>query len=185
MKPPPPPQGPETPKMPRLNRVKDELSVCNGVVPREDRIALPKTLRNTAVDLAHVGHQGVVKTKSLICEKIWFLGIDKMVEDKVKNCLPYQAATHGKVKLPAHESPRMTPLPNAPWKKNSMDFAGPFPSGDYLVVVTNACNYFPEVEIVTSTSTRATIPKLDAIFARQGIPEVLKSNNGLPFNSHE
>ena len=29
------------------------------------------------------------------------------------------------------------------------------------------------------------IPKLDAIFARQGIPDVLKSDNGPPFNGHE
>lgn len=31
----------------------------------------------------------------------------------------------------------------------------------------------------------AAFPKLDAIFARQGIPDVLKSDNGPPFNGHE
>ena len=44
---------------------------------------------------------------------------------------------------------------------------------------------FPEVEIVSSTSAKATIPKLDAIFARQGIPETLQSDNGPPFNGSE
>ena len=39
---------------------------------------------------------------------------------------------------------------------------------------------FPEAEIVSSTSAKATIPKLDAIFARQGIPETLRSDNGPP-----
>ena len=75
-----------------------------------------------------------------------------------------------------------TPLPRAPWKELSMDFLGPLPSGDYLMVVIDEYSRFPEVEIVTSTSARSTIPKLDAIFARQGIPDVLKSDNGPPFN---
>ena len=38
---------------------------------------------------------------------------------------------------------------------------------------------------MTSTSARAVIPKLDAIFSRQGIPDVLKSDHGPPFTSHE
>ena len=42
-----------------------------------------------------------------------------------------------------------------------------------------------EVEMLTSVSARAVIPKLDAIFARQGIPDVLKSDNGPPFNGSE
>ena len=53
------------------------------------------------------------------------------------------------------------------------------------MVVTDEFSRFPEVEILTSTSAKAVIPKLDAIFARQGIPDVLKSDNGPPFNGHE
>ena len=65
-------------------------------------------------------------------------------------------------------------------------FLGPLPSGEYLMVVIDKYSRFPEVEIVTSTSARSTIPpKLDAIFARQGIPDFLKSDNGLPFNGKE
>ena len=66
-----------------------------------------------------------------------------------------------------------------------MNFLGPLPCGDYLMVVIDEYSRFPEVEIVTSTSARSTILKLDEIFARQGIPEVLKSDNGPPFNGVE
>ena len=38
------------------------------------------------------------------------------------------------------------------------------------MVVIDEYSRFPEVEIVTSTSARSTIPKLDAIFARQRTP---------------
>ena len=149
---------------------------------RGNRIVIPVSLRSKAVDLAHQGHQGIVKTKQLIRDKVWFPGIDKMAEQKVQNCLSCQVAT---AKSPSPEPLRMTPLPSAPWKEVAVDFAGPFPTGEYIMVVTDEFRRFPEVEILTSMSARAVIPKLDAIFARQGIPEVLKSDNGPPFNGLE
>ena len=66
-----------------------------------------------------------------------------------------------------------------------MDFLRPLPSAEYLMVVIDEYSRFPEVEIVTSTSVRSTIPKLHVIFARQGIPDVLKSDNGPLFNAME
>ena len=42
-----------------------------------------------------------------------------------------------------------------------------------------------EVELLTSTSAKAVVPKLDAIFSRRGGPDILKSDNGPPFNGHE
>ena len=56
------------------------------------------------------------------------------------------------------------------------------------MVVIDEYSRFPEVEIVTSTPARSTIPKLVAIFARKGIPDVLKSDNRPPpppFNGME
>jgi len=114
-------------------RLKDELLVYSGVVLRGNRIVVPSKLRERAVELAHVGHQGIVKTKRLIREKVWFPGIDKMVKDKVDNCLACQAVTPNKTSR--IEPLQMTPLPSGPWKMLAMDFLGPFPSGDHLLVV--------------------------------------------------
>ena len=79
----------------------------------------------------------------------------------------------------------MTPLPSGPCKMLAMDFLGPFPSGDYLLVVIDEYSCFPEVEIIKSTSTKSVIPSLNAIFSRQGIPNKLKTHNGLSFNGVE
>ena len=100
-----------------------------------------------------------------------------MVKDKVDNCLACQGVTPSKSSR--IEPLQMTPLPSGPWKMLAMDFFGPFPSGDYLLVVID--EYIPEVEIVKSTSAKSVIPRLDAIFARQGIPNELKTDNGPPF----
>ena len=125
-------------------------------------------MHHTIIDLAHASHQGIVKTKSLIREKVWFPGIDRMVEDKVKKCIPCQAATTENTER--LEPLKRTPLPSSPWKEVAVDFTGPYASGEYLLVVVDEYSRYPEVEIVSSTSAKATIPKLDAIFARQGIP---------------
>ena len=61
---------------------------------------IPKSLQDRTVELAHEGHQGVVKTKKLLREKGWFPYSDKMVEHKVENCLPCQAATHSSSREP-------------------------------------------------------------------------------------
>nr|XP_058973198.1 uncharacterized protein K02A2.6-like [Pocillopora verrucosa] len=131
------------PEVQEYRNVKDELSAYQGIVLRGNRIVVPKVLRGRAVDLAHVGHQGMVKTKRLIREKVWFPGVDKMVKEKVDSCLPCQATTTSKAER--LEPLKMTQLPNAPWKELAMDFLGPLPSGEYLMVVIDEYSRFPEV----------------------------------------
>jgi len=170
---------------PTLNnyaKIKDEISVYNGVVLKQNRIIIPNSLREQAIALAHTAHQGIVKTKQLAREKIWFPGIDKMIEEQLKTCIPCQAAYSGGTKRDPILSTR---LPKQPWDELSIDFTGPFPSGEYLFVVIDDHSRYPEVEIVTSTSTKVVTQKLDTIFARFGIPRVVKSDNGPPFNGND
>lgn len=162
--------------------VRNELTVCNGIVLRGNRIVIPQALKMKAVDLAHIGHQGIVKTKQLLRQKVWFPRIDTLAEQCVKSCIPCQAATS---RPKTREPLRMTKLPSAPWEEVAIDLTGPFPSGEYILVVVDEHSRFPETDTVTSTSSRAIIPKLDAIFARQGVPRVVKSDNGPPFSGRE
>ncbi|GFR82381.1 Pol polyprotein [Elysia marginata] len=67
-------------------------------------------------------------------------------------------------------------------RKYWVDFAGPFPTGDYLLIMMDDYSRFPEVETLYSTSAKAVIPKVNQIFARFGTPIVLKSDNGSPLN---
>ncbi len=72
----------------------NDLSVSdNGLLLKNHRIVIPHSLRNRIVDIAHDGHMGISKTKALIREHIWFPNIDKIVEDKLRNCLACQANT--------------------------------------------------------------------------------------------
>ena len=76
-------------------RVQKELTFCftNYIILRGTRIFVPEILQQRVIDLAHEGHQGIAKTKSLLREKVWFAGMDGAVEKKVKSCIPCQVTT--------------------------------------------------------------------------------------------
>ena len=162
--------------------VKNELTTTKqGVVLRGTRIVIPAVLQQRAIDIAHETHLGIEKTKSLIREKIWFPHIDSRVRDTIEQCITCQAV--GKPNPP--EPLRMTEMPELPWRTVHVDFYGPLPTSEYLLVVVDRYSRFPEVEIVHSTRASAVIPKLDKIFSVHGIPDVIISDNGPPFNGDE
>ena len=66
--------------------VKEELTVNaeSNLILRGSRIVIPTTLQQRAVDIAHQGHQGIVKTKKLLREKVW------MVKGAIQTCIACQ-----------------------------------------------------------------------------------------------
>lgn len=87
--------------------------------------------------------------------------------------------------LPTCEPLKMSPLPPGPWQEFSIDFCGPFPKGDYFLVVVDDYSRYPEVEILKLTSAKAVMSHLDSIFPRQGIPNVVRTDKSPPFNSQD
>ena len=79
----------------------------------------------------------------------------------------------------------MSQLHDYPWQKVSCDFTGPFPTGEYALVIIDEYSLYPIVEIVKSTSSVAVIPVFDKVFSMYGVLEVVKSDNGTPFQSAE
>jgi hypothetical protein len=162
--------------------VKDELSVNEDktVLLKGDKIVVPINLQDKAIRLAHEGHQGLVKAKKLMRSKVWFPFMDKKLENHVTNCLPCQAATEGKCQLTPLS---MSPLPPKPWYHLSADFYGPINNSEYILVVIDDYTRYPIVEIIHSLSAKTVIPAFDRILGMFGIPSVIKTDNGPPFNS--
>ena len=76
----------------------------------------------------------------------------------------------------------LSPLPKAPWSEVSMDFAE-LPNSEYLLIITDDYSRYPVVETAKSTSANTVIPIVDKVFSEFGIPDVVKTDNGPPFNS--
>jgi hypothetical protein len=165
-----------------FEKVRNELCTISDLVLREHRIVIPEALREKVIDIAHEGHMGVVKTQALIREKVWFPKISRLVEEKVKSCLVCQVTTPRNTR----ESLQMSELPKQPWTELSIDFGlAPTCSNEYLLVLIDDYSRIPIVELVRSTSSNAVIPCLVKMFTEYGLPGVLRSDTGPPFNSRE
>ena len=164
-----------------FSQIFQELSIYNGIILRGTAVVIPATLQSKAIQLAHEGHQGLVKTKQYARAHMWFPRMDTQLTKMVTECHPCQAATNTKQQEPL----KMTTLPEAPWTNLRADLFGPLPNTQHILVVQCLYSRYPAVEIVSSTSAAAVIPALERILTDFGIPYKLGTDNGPPFNSHQ
>ena len=157
---------------------KEELSVQDGCILLGCRVVIPKVEREKLLDQLHVTHLGIVRMKSLARSTVWWPGIDKQIEKKVKSCQQCQSNQKSLAEVPMHP----WEWPKRPWTRIHIDHAGPF-QGKIFLVVIDAHSRWLEVVVVSSTSSINTIRVLRTKFATRGLPEVVVSDNGTAFMS--
>ena len=160
-----------------IKLIKHEFASADGKwLLRDSRIVMPNALQERVIELAHEWHQGKVKIKRLLRSKVWFPYMDSKCEKLVDQSLLCQAATPQNVREPL----QMSKLPEEAWKNVSIDFCEI--GNEYALVIIDEYSRYPVVEIVSSTSSNSVIPKLDSVFSMLGVPKVVKTDNGPPFN---
>ena len=161
--------------------VRNELTVLGKLVLRGTRIVMPRELRNQTIELAHEGHLGIVKTKVRLRSKVWWPGLDRDAELRCRTCHACQV-----VGLPTPPEPvKSTALPTSPWVDLAADLMGPLPSGEHLFVVVDYFSRYVEVKVMKTTTAQKIIAALDEIFARNGLPWSIKTDNGRQFIAQE
>lgn len=158
---------------------KDQLSYSGNVVIRGDKIVVPSGLRNRFLELSHEGHPGETSMKKRLRMRCWWPKMDDDVQKFVKSCRGCLL-----VSAPTKPEPMVRKLlPNGPWMDCAIDFLGPLPSGEYILVIVDYFSRYMEVEIMRTITTEATIERLDLIFIRLGMPYTLTMDNGKQFIS--
>ncbi|XP_075534932.1 uncharacterized protein LOC142570433 [Dermacentor variabilis] len=128
----------------------------------------------------HEGHPGIVRSKALARSYVWWPCIEADLERMVQSCAKCQEQRSAPGKAPLHP----WSWPTAPWQRIHIHFAGPFQQSMFLIVV-DAHSKWPEVFVMPSTTTEATIQCLRDVFARFGFPETIVSDNGPQFTSQD
>ena len=168
-------------ELPDFKHAKDEITLTGSLLLKGQRIIILKSLRKQILDLADEGHQGIVKCKSRLREKVWWPGIDKEVEHYVKNCKAcLLMSTENR-----HEPLNPTPLPDRPWQHIAVDICGPLPRGESLLVAVDYYSRLFEIAMSYSTSTAKVVICLDNWFTSHGLPELIVTDNGVQFTSTE
>ena len=163
-----------------FQRKQQEITVENGCLLWGIRVLVSTKLRTKLLDELHQGHPGISKMKAVSRSYFWWPGLDKDIEELGKSCKSCQSVKN---------SPPTAPLypwswPSKPWERIHVDFAGPFQGSTFLIVV-DAYSKWPEVFRMSSTTADKTIEVLRHLFAAQGLPEQLVSDNGPQFVSEE
>ena len=104
--------------------------------------------------------------------------MDTMVERHVGRCRACQSTTPFHTREPL----QITDLPRGPWKKVSVNFAGPLRNKDMALVFWDQYARYTVVEFTSSTSVDYVIPPFTRVFNTHRISEEIKSDNCSLFN---
>lgn len=156
--------------------VRDELHIENNILLRGSRIVIPQSMREEVLNEIHGSHQGITKCRERAKHSVWWPHIGAQMESLVSNC-PQCCRER---RNPA-EPLIPTPFPNYPWQKVATDLFEW--KGRQYILVVDYFSRFIETALLTGTSSNAVVNHLKSIFARQGIPEEVVSDNGPQYDS--
>lgn len=164
-------------------QIRDELFYTNGILTRAGQAVLPESLRNKALMLAHKGHPGSTKMKSILKDRVWWPGMSTITERWVESCKTCVLTGRKEAPVPMQR----TKLPETPWEFLAVDFCGPYAmfGGVTILGVIDGYSRYIAAGPVSSTDFRSTAVFLTDLFDKFGYPKRIKSDNGSPFFSKE
>ena len=159
-------------------KVRSSLTVHLGLLLYNHRIVVPKPLQKETMLRLHEGHQGIERCRMWAKTSVWWPGLSKELTKTVAQC------TVCRKYFTMRREPLMTtPLPDYPWQVVGSDLF--WLKGEQYLLVVDYFSRFPEVVKMSSTVSASIISVLKSLFARYGIPEVFRSDNGPQYSSEE
>ncbi|XP_055590638.1 uncharacterized protein K02A2.6-like [Uranotaenia lowii] len=147
---------------------------------KDNRLILPKALRIKALSSAHAGHIGEVAMKRILRQFFWWPCISKEAELFVK--IGKTCTMLAKKNPPIPISSRT--LPDGPWEELQIDFLSipGFGTGEFLIIVDTYSRFLSVCEM-RRTDADSTNAALCYVFKLWGLPKIIQSDNGPPFQS--
>lgn len=156
--------------------------------PSKVVLLLPAALKSQVLQQAHgtlmAGHDGVLKTKERILSCYYWNGMDKDIEEFIKQCHKCQ------IRKPAtlHSPALLTPLPQGtePNQRIHADLFGPLRTSDsnkkYILALTDGFTKYVEL-VALENKEAATVGTaiFEKWFCRYGIPATIITDQGKEF----
>ncbi|XP_062698374.1 uncharacterized protein K02A2.6-like [Aedes albopictus] len=156
-----------------------ELGLTGDILVRGTKLVVPRALRNRMLILAHEGHPGETVMKRRLRDRVWWPGMDREISKYVTACEGCRL-----VGLPNRPEPmQRRELPTKPWVDVALDFMGPLPTGENLMVIVDYFSRYKEVEILKQITAEETTTRLHKIFTRLGFPATITLDNARQFVS--
>ena len=105
-----------------MQELKDQLNIDKECVLKANRVIVPVKLKDKVLQMLHIEHMGILKTKNLARYYVWWPKIDEDIETLVKSCESCQINRNDAEK---HGS-RSWQYPARPWQRIHIDYCSPF-----------------------------------------------------------
>lgn len=152
-----------------------EISVCGDYVLFGSRLIIPPALQLEMLNKLHEGHFGLSKCRNRAKQSIWWLGLSSQLTHLIENC-PKCVEERKNTSQPFVKEN----FPDRPWQKVGVDL---FKFEKWYLVMTDYYSRFFEIVELKSMQEAEVVAICKGIFARYGIPEVVRSDNGTQFAS--
>lgn len=158
---------------------REDLSVENGLVLKGHRLVIPPKLRQQMMSIIHQGHMGTEKCLLKAKDCLFWPGISKDIKELTSSCSTCIKYSRQQPKEPLHQHN----VPSYPWQKLGSDLFD-YRGSQYLLVA-DYYSKFPIIRRLNALTSNAVIHHLKSIFAENGIPEVIVTDNGPQYSSQE
>lgn len=159
--------------------MREEFSSNGNMIIRGTKVVVPVKFRAQMLVLGHEGHPGEVVMKRRLRDRVWWPGMDGEISKFVKSCRGCLMVSQP----PAPEPMKRRAMPQEPWVDVAIDFMGPLPNGENLLVIVDYFSRYKEVKVMRSITSEATWNELEPIFIRLGYPRTVTLDNGRQFIS--
>ena len=153
--------------------MRNDLAVQQGLLLFQSRVVVPQKQQADILDRLH---QGIDKCRALARKSVWWPGLSKQLGEKIQKCPSCE-----KERVLHPEPLQPTKTPDYPWQRVGIDLFE-WKGHQYLIIVDYYSRWI-EIAHLPQITSSAVIDNLKAVFARQGIPEVIVSDNGTQFTS--
>lgn len=156
-----------------------ELEIAEGCLLYRERVVVPQQMHSDILKLLHANHSGMVKMKQQARRYVYWFGINSDIEHFVANCdICSCSAIVPKTKTNSAWIPT-----TRPFSRIHIDFF--YLNHHTFLLMVDSFSKWLEIEwMKKGTECTQVLLKLVELFSRFGLPDVLVSDGGPPFNSH-
>ena len=114
-------------------------------------------------------------------DRVWWLRLDADVKETVNRCRGSILVNKPDPPEPMHRRK----MPDPKWVDIAIDYMGPLPSGEYLLVVGDYYSRFMIVRVTKRITAQSTIDLLQPIFVNFDYPQTITLDNAQQFVGRE
>ncbi|KAJ1519211.1 hypothetical protein ONE63_011183 [Megalurothrips usitatus] len=173
---PPKDQIKDNPSLGIFFKVRDVITIQSKVLLFSSRIIIPDSVKAEVLRMIHEGHPGIVRSKLLARQFIWWPQLNEDISNLVSNCSVCALVNFAPQKLFVSWTP-----PSSPFERVHIDFYEK--NNVSYLIVCDAYSKWVDIILMSSTNAPLVIEKLMSIFSIFGLPKILVSDNGQPFDS--